>query len=150
MVRVVKPVSEPEEVSTATVVAKFKAFIAHKKAAEHFTAEAAKVKVELLDVCDQHGYADHTGSYLYDFPETVEGYVALQKQRRVSKKLDEDATEELLVTRDLRTRCYRQVEVLDEDEVMACLAEGLLSEVDVEVMYPAAITWAFVPKKEGK
>jgi hypothetical protein len=37
--------------------------------------------------------------------------------------------------------------VLDEDADMACLYEGLLSEEDVDTMFPKKITWAFVPSK---
>jgi hypothetical protein len=37
--------------------------------------------------------------------------------------------------------------VLNEDQVMACLYEGLLTEEDVDSMFPKKIIWAFIPSK---
>ena len=79
--------------------------------------------------------------------EEVDGYRALQRQRRVSQKLDPEAAETLLKAKGLDARCYQLLPVLDEDAVMSCLYEGLLTEEEVDAMFPKSIVWAFVPSK---
>ena len=52
------------------------------------------------------------------------------------------------MTRDTcGTRCYTIQPVLNEDEVMACLYEGLLTEAEVDMMFTKKIVWAFIPSK---
>jgi hypothetical protein len=39
------------------------------------------------------------------------------------------------------------VPMLDESEVMACLYEGLLTEEEIDSMFPKSVSYAFIPSK---
>ena len=110
-------------------------------------AKKKALKNQLSEFVEADGEADEKGHILLQLPAEIEGLKALQRQRRVTRNLDEQTAEQVLTAKDLRERCYKTIEVLDEDEVMACLYQGLLEEEDVDAMFPQTITWAFVPVK---
>ena len=71
----------------------------------------------------------------------------MKRERRVSRSVDEESAERILREEGLYERCYDTVPVLNQDEVMACLIEDLLTDEQVEEMFPSKVSWAFVPKK---
>lgn len=77
----------------------------------------------------------------------IPGASALQRQRRVSSKMDPVRAEEILRGAGVWERCAPPVPVVQEDQIYACLYEGLLSEDDVFEMFPQTITYALVVKK---
>lgn len=129
------------------VAADFSEFILLKKQIDELTKRQTEIKTRLSAVVEELGEADDKGHVWYELPQEIEGYVAMQRQKRVSQKLDEETAEALLKERELYDRCFRLLPVLDEDEVMACLYEGLITESDVDAMFPKSISWAFVPTK---
>lgn len=147
MVRVVEHTEEPLSNDEA-IIKKFSEWSRLKQIVEDFTKKMNGIRDELAPIIEQEDHKDDKGNFRIDLPEPVDGYVALQRQRRVSQKLDIEAAEELLSQRQLKDRCYKMVPVLDEDEVMACLYEDLLSPEDVDTMFPKTITYAFVPTKK--
>jgi len=72
----------------------------------------------------------------------------MQKQRRVAQKIDEEVCYEILTSKELAPRCYELKPVLDQAEVMACFYDGLLTEDDIDTMFPKTVTNAFVLKKK--
>jgi len=58
-----------------------------------------------------------------------------------------DAAVAILATKGLADRCIKTLPTVDEDEVMACLYDGLLTEGDVDKMFPKTVTYAFYTKK---
>lgn len=129
------------------ILGKVRRFVNLKRQIDDLTKEQSVIKTFLSDVVDTEGEPDEKGHLFYPLPEEVDGYKSLQRQRRVSQRLDEDAAQALLKERGLHDRCFELMPVLKEDEVMACLYEGLLSEEDVDTMFPKSVTWAFVPVK---
>lgn len=125
----------------------FKAYVHLKKQIDDLSALQSQIKKKLIEFVEIHGEADDKGHIWFDLPEEFEGYKGMQKQRRVSQKLDIDAAQEILNELGLSERCIKMVPSLDEDEVMACLYEGLLTEDQIDEMFPKTITWAFVPTK---
>jgi hypothetical protein len=77
----------------------------------------------------------------------VDGYRSLQRQRKVSQSLDPAEANRILTAKGLADRCYSMEPVLNEDQVMSCLYEGLLTEEDIDTMFPKKIIWAFIPSK---
>lgn len=130
------------------LLGKFSEFIHLKKQVEDLTRLRDDLKTELAQIVEAEGEEDDKGHVWLELPEPVEGYIAMQRQKRISQKLDEQAAEELLREKKLYDRCYQMMPVLVEDEVMACLYEGLLSEEEIDTMFPKNITWAFVPAKK--
>lgn len=129
------------------VLGKVRNFVFLKNKIDDATKELTKVKSYLSDLVDTDGEADDKGHLWYPLPEEVDGYVSLKRERRVSQSLDLDEAERILKEKGLDSRCFVTMPVLNEDEVMACLYEGLLTEEDVDTMFPKKITWAFIPSK---
>lgn len=139
--------SSDEPKGRSLLIKKFREFVLLKGQIDDLTSRQNVIKGELTKVLQEEGIEDDKGHLWLDLPYEVGGYRSIQRQRRVSQKLDAERAEELLTDRGLQDRCYKMMPVLDEDEVMACLYEGLLSEEDVDEMFKKTITWAFVPQK---
>lgn len=146
MVKIVPP-EQPEDSWVSKVAQQFKAFALDKVTLDHVKKHQDSVKRDLMDALDEFGYGDDKGHIWIDFEEPIEGFAGMQKQRRVNQGMDEDAIKRILDDKGLTDRCYKPVITLDQDEVMALLYEGLLTEDEIDAMFPKTITWAFVPKK---
>lgn len=128
-------------------LAKVREFLGLRSRVEDLTAQRDALKSELSDIVDTDGEPDEKGSLYIQLPEEVDGYTALKRQRKVSQSLDADVAATLLKEKGLFDRCYVMEPVLKEDEVMACLYDGLLSEEEIDIMFPKRVSYAFVPVK---
>jgi hypothetical protein len=141
-------VIEREEPNTPnTFMSKVVSYVTLKRRIDDMTKESSEIKSDLSDLVDTEGEPDENGHLWLRLPESVDGVTALQRQRRVSQSLDEDTAEKLLKEKNLFERCYVMQPVLKEDEVMACLYEGLITEEEVDAMFPKKVTWAFITSK---
>lgn len=140
-------IEQPTRLPETGVIGKVRKFISLKRQIDDLTKEQSLLKTDLSNMVDAEGEADDKGHLWYRLPVEVEGYVSLQRQQRVSKRLDEDVANRTLIGKKLKDRCYKLVPVLDEEEVLSCFYEGLITEAEVDAMYPRSITWAFVPSK---
>ena len=129
------------------IVSKVRKYVNLRSRIDDLTKEQSSLKTELSTLVDNEGTPDEKGHLWYSLPEEVDGYVSLQRQRRVTQKLDEDEASRTLVAKGLSERCYKMVPVLDESEVMACLYEGLLTEEEIDAMFPKSVSYAFIPSK---
>jgi hypothetical protein len=143
------PVKEPARKITLEnpLVAKFREFISYKRRIDDLTKSQNDLKAELNEYVEENGEEDDKGHLWVTLPEEVDGYVGMQRQRRVSQSLDLDAAIVLLTKKGLAQQCIKSIPTIDEDEVMACLYDGKLTEAEVDAMYPKKITWAFIPSK---
>lgn len=130
-----------------SLLSKVRSYVNLRSRIEDLTKEQATIKAELTELVDTQGTPDEKGHLWISLPEEVEGYTALQRQRKVSQTLDEDEASQILTSKGLTERCYKMVPVLDESEVMSCLYEGLLSEEDIDTMFPKRVSWAFLTSK---
>lgn len=130
-----------------TILGTVRRYIHLKRQVDDLVKEQTVIKTELSEIVDSQGEFDSRGHKILELPEEVDGYVSLQRQRRVSQRLDEDEAKRIITDKNLTDRCYKLTPVLDEDAVMACLYEGLLTEEDIDTMFPKTETWAFVPLK---
>jgi len=129
------------------ILSKVRKYVNLRSRIDDLTKEQAVIKTELAELVDNEGTPDEKGHIWYSLPEEVEGYKSLQRQRKVSQRLDEDTARAILKQKGLTDRCYKLVPVLDESEVMACLYEDLLSEEEVDSMFPKSVSYAFIPSK---
>ena len=130
------------------ITAKFKEYISLKQQIDELTKRQSDIKPELMAYAEANGIEDDKGHFIYYTDEDVDGYVSMQKQRRVSFGYDEDAATSILKSKGIYDRCMVMKPVLNEDEVMACLYEGVLTEDDIDAIRPQKVTWAFVPLKK--
>lgn len=118
-----------------------------KDTMKSLTQDANKLRDELAQVVERYGESDGDGHVWVDLGDEVEGVSALKRERRVTTRLDEDEAERRLAAAGLTQRCIKMVPVVDQDEVMAALYEGLLTEDDIDAMFPKTVSWAFVTGK---
>lgn len=137
---------EPEKKETP-LLTKVRQFVTLKRQIDDLTKEQAVVKSYLSELVDNEGQEDDKGHRWIVLDQEVDGYKSLQRVRRVSQRLDEEVALQMLKEKGLDSRCFEMKPVIKEDEVMACLYEGLLSEEDVDKLYPKTIVWAFQPSK---
>lgn len=128
---------------------KVDAYLQLKASVTDLTKQMNVMKNELASIVDESGEADESGSLWINLPEEMHGVAALKRERRVSYGVDEERAEEILRERKLHKRCFKKVRVIDQDEVMACVAEELITPEELEEMFPPKITWATVTPKSG-
>jgi hypothetical protein len=144
-IRVIQP--EVEHTDQDALSAKVREYVWLDRQIKQIEAQKAEIKKHLSEVVETDGEADDKGHIWLTLPTEVEGIASLQRQRRVSVRLDEDAAERILTEKNLVEECYETVKVVNQDAVMAALFDGALTEDDLDLMYPKQVTWAFVPVK---
>lgn len=105
-----------------------------------------EIRNDIMTLIENTGFEDDQGHWWVEFDDEIDGVGALQRQRRVSRSLDEDRAEEVLTEVGLWESCTELKRVVDEDKVMQALYEETLSENEVDEIYPPKITWALVLK----
>lgn len=144
MAKVAAPSRKP---NSNPLMVKIREFISYKKQIEKLTKAQDVLKKELMKSVEELGEVDDQGHQWIHLPEEVDGYAALQRQRRVSQGLDMDAATAILKSKGLYDKCVEMVPMIQEDAVMGALYLGELTEDDVDKIFPKTITWAFVPKR---
>ena len=142
-----KVIEREEPKKPNELLRKVRSYITIKGRIDDLTKEQNTLKSELSELVDSEGVPDEKGHLWLALPEEVDGYKTLQRQRRVTQRLDEDIARKILSDKNLSDRCWKMVPVLDESEVMACLYQGLLSEEEVDSMFPKSVSYAFIPSK---
>lgn len=105
------------------------------------------VKNKIQEGIDSLGQEDGRGHFVVDIDDDVTGITKVIRQKRVSKSLDMEIAEELLKNKGLSDRCVKMVPMIDEEEIMSAFYEGLLTEEDIDSMFPMKIVWALVFNK---
>jgi hypothetical protein len=105
------------------------------------------VKEKLRNGLKELGEVDDRGHVVVEINDDVTGIKRVLNQRKVSKSLDMDIAEDILKEKGLHERCVTMIPVLDEEAIMAAYYEGLVTEEDIDKMFPAKITWALVMSK---
>lgn len=135
---------DPEEVALINRAKKY-AFL--KSQLDFLEKEQKEIRSELFTDIDTNGETDDKGNIVLELPEEVEGFVSVMKQRRVSRKLNNDKAEEIIEAKGLADKLYKTVRVIDEDALMAALYSDELTEEEIEEIYPQSIVWALVMNK---
>lgn len=89
---------------------------------------------------------DERGHKKLVIEDEFKGEVTLTKQRKVSKSLDMDIAENILTSKGIKDKCIKMVPTLDEASIMSAFYEGLLTEEDIDAMFPSKVTYAFLVK----
>lgn len=87
---------------------------------------------------------DDKGHRVLEFDDANVGPVKITKQRRVSKTLDMDVADKILTDKGIKNTCVKMVPTLDEAAIMAAFYEGYLTEEDIDAMFPAKESFAFI------
>jgi len=138
---------EPRFSDENDLISRTKKYAFLKAQLDFLDKEQKALRALLFENLDEIGEEDDKGNVVIELPEEVEGYSSVVKQRRVSRKIDEARAEEIITEHGLEEVLYKTIRVVDEDALMAALYEDVLTEEEVDEMYPQSITWALVLKK---
>jgi len=118
-------------------------YLSLKDEAVLLTNRTTQLKEQLLEAVEKEEF-DDKGHKKLTFQDDIKGQITLTKQRRVSKNLDMSVAEDLLTSKGIKDKCLKTISVLDESAIMAAFYEGLLTENDIDAMFPAKVTYAFL------
>jgi hypothetical protein len=107
-----------------------------------------ELREKIFAQIETSGEEDSNGNLFISLPTEIAGVRTLEKQRRVTRKIDEVVAEEVIEANNLADELYKTIRVVDEDALMAAHYEGKISEDEIVRMYPAKIVWALMTKKK--
>jgi predicted naringenin-chalcone synthase len=125
-----------------TVKQNLKQYLALKSELDLLTDRTTELKKRLTSDVEELGKTDDRGHVVLEIDNS-----RLIKQRKVSKPLDMDVAEKLLREKNIYDKCVKMVPVLQENEILACVYTGELSESDIDTMFPAKVSYAFIVKE---
>ena len=104
----------------------------------------SEIAKRLVDDLEKWGEVDGKGHVVID----ADG-VKVTHQRRVSQALDMEVAEELLKSKgeDVYDRCTEKVTILVDNEIMKAHWDGILSEAEIDTMFPVKVSFALVVGK---
>ena len=138
---------EPRNIAENDLIANAKKYAFLKAQLDFLEKEQKELRVKLFEVVEEQGEEDDKGNIILELPEEVEGYLSVVKQRRVTRKINEFKAEEIITQHGLEDILYKTIRVVDEDALMAALYEDVLTEEEIDEMYPENVVWALVLKK---
>ena len=106
-----------------------------------------EMKQRVIDSLKELGEEDSRGHIVAEVNDEKTGISSVVHQKRISKSLDMDKAETILNLKGIKDRCIKLVPTINEDEIMAAYYEGLITEQEVDEMFPAKITYALLLKK---
>jgi uncharacterized protein YebE (UPF0316 family) len=118
-----------------------------KQQIDFLEKQQKEVRERLFATLDEVGELDDKGNIIVELPEEVNGFGAVVKQRRVSRKIDELVADEIITEKGMEDQLYKTIRVVDEDALMAALYNDELTEAEIDLMYPQKIVWALVMNK---
>jgi uncharacterized protein YebE (UPF0316 family) len=118
-----------------------------KQQIDFLEKQSKEVRERLFSQLDELGEVDDKGNIIIELPEEVNGFGAVVKQRRVSRKIDELIADEIITEKGMEDQLYKTIRVVDEDALMAALYNDELTESEIDLMYPQKIVWALVMNK---
>lgn len=131
-----------------SIEAQVREYLKVKSTLEHMEARQRELREALFTKIDEEGYEDDKGNLTLELESAIDDVVRIEKQRRVTRKLDEQVAEEIINERGIADEVYKMVRVIDEDALMAQLYEGKVSEEEIDKMFPSKIVWALTTKKK--
>lgn len=119
-----------------------------KKQIDYLTSQQKELREKMFATIEERGEIDDKGNVIIELEDDVDGVRTVMKQRRVSRKIDEQMADNIIVSKGLEDKLYKTIQVIDEDALMACLYSDELTEEEVDMMYPQQVVWALVLNKK--
>jgi hypothetical protein len=130
-------ISDPDDIK-----AQIREYARVKATIEMMDARSKELRDKLFIALDADGYEDEKGNIQLDLDETIEGIVRLEKQRRVTRRLNEAKAEEIIDAKGIADDVYEMKRVINEDALMAAFYEEKITEDELDEMFPASVVWA--------
>ena len=140
--------AEPRNVTEDDFTGQAKEFVFVKKQLDYFEKKSKELREKIFSKIDKDGEVDSEGHVLLAFDEPIDGVYGFKKQRRVSRKINEELAKELIIEKGLEDKLYKTIRVVDEDALMAAMYSAELTEEEVDSIYPLVVSWAIVLNKK--
>ena len=134
--------AEESRVTTDDFSNQAKEYAFLKKQIDFFDKQMKSLREKILEHIDANGEVDSKGHLFLEFDAPIEGFVSIQKTRRVKRVVDEEAARSIIEAKGLQDSLYKTIQVIDEDALMAALYTDELTEEEIDEMYPEQVSWA--------
>jgi hypothetical protein len=118
-----------------------------KKSMATMEQRSKELRDQLFEYIDTNGDAESEVSVNLYLDHEIEGLARIQKQGRVTRKLNEEIAEAIIEETGIGDDVYEMKRVINEDALMACLYQDKITEEQLDAMFPRSITWALITKK---
>lgn len=119
---------------------------------DRIMAREKEIKPHLMDVLLTYGdpYGPEGQHLTINLDPPVRDVERLVRQRKVSNLVDEDEAAVIAKKRGVYDRLFPPVPTLDENEALVLLEEGILTDEDIDRMFPKSVSFAFVMERRKK
>jgi ribosomal protein L17 len=110
----------------------------------------AELKKDLMDALKIYGdpYGTSGQHQTIEFPKAIRGIIRFVRQAKVTTEVNEEVAEAIARRQGIYDRLFKPVMTLDDSAVMVALREGILTDADVNAIFPQKTTFAFVAEKK--
>jgi hypothetical protein len=149
--RTTRRVEKPINLDPESPVEKVRQFLVLKFQETQVVTRKNHLRDEISAYVDASGETDEKGSKFWDLPAPIEvngqKFVSVKREKRTSIGLDEDAVDNLVNTKGIRDRVFKEVTttVLDQDELYVLNQEGLISDEELDALFTENVSYAFKP-----
>lgn len=132
------------------ITAEAREFILLKEQQARLSKREKEIKSSLMKFLEAQGepYGEEGQNRVFRLPVAVRGIAAIVRQRRVSTLVDETAAEGIARTRGIYERLFPPKPTLDEAAVFVAVEEGLLTDEDLDRIFPKKVVHAMVTEKD--
>jgi hypothetical protein len=116
-----------------------KQYMVVKAEADFVTKRQNELKALLKDAVDKIGEVTAKGHKVLEF-----GDIKLTNQRKESNPLDAEVATEILNKHGLYKDCVKIVEQLDNNAILVAYQKELLTEEEIDLMFPRKVSYAFL------
>jgi len=116
---------------------------------DFFTKRQSEMKTRVVEQLKELGEEDSKGNIVLEVKDDETKIASVVHQKRVSKSLDMEKAEQILDAKGIKDRCIVTVKTISEEEIMAAYYEGLITEQEVDEMFPSKVTYALLIKQNN-
>jgi anion-transporting ArsA/GET3 family ATPase len=124
-------------------------YVSIKDNIDFFTKRQSEMKNRIVEQLKELGEEDSKGNVVIELDDKETKITSVIHQKRVSKSLDMEKAEQILEAKGIKDRCIVMVKSISEEEIMAAYYEGLITEEEVDAMFPSKVTYALLVKQNN-
>lgn len=117
-------------------------YVRAKQTIDALDKRTKELRERLLYAIELQGEEDSNGNLFLPLDANVDGVVSLEKQRRVSRKLNEELAESIIDEKGIGDSIYEMKRVINEEALMAAYYNEQITEDELDSMFPSTVTWA--------
>jgi hypothetical protein len=125
------------------IKAEVKQYVSLKDEISNLEDRVKTIKSRLTKAIEAYGKTNEKGHIVLDFNEG-DDVTSIMKQRRVSKSFDETTADSILKSKGVYETCTKTITILDQDAVMAAYYDNILTDEDIDKMFPEKVSWALI------